>query len=369
MKALIYLTLLMSMATTYALEVDEKLTLRFLKVSATKKTVLINRGAEDGLVVGNHAKFFTTAGVIARGVAEKVSPSRSIWSLYRVVDAGEISDDKVLNLKIGTPVKITEDASKSLKDEVIPLNTEKKSQPDVKKESKAEVDSFDTDAEEPMPVKDGKTGNSSQSNKNMPSILESSVSTDKEWDVWGNASANMLTGTASNINVGAAAASTTAMNSTLDYSVGIEKYFFHSNPILSQMSLTGFYHGRNAKMGHDIQITENLTEFGVGVRYHFNQSVSVINGIIPFALFDVGMGNVTLQRDVISTTTQSDPALKGTSRFFAVGGGAKYILGMGLGFKTILDYYSSNETYAYSAATGTRALSGVRLQMGLSYRF
>jgi len=28
-----------------------------LKVSNSKKTVLINRGAEDGLVVGDHAKF------------------------------------------------------------------------------------------------------------------------------------------------------------------------------------------------------------------------------------------------------------------------------------------------------------------------
>jgi hypothetical protein len=357
------------MATTYALEVDEKLTLRFLKVSATKKTVLINRGAEDGLVVGNHAKFFTTAGVIARGVVEKVSPSRSIWSLYRVVDAGEIADDKVLNLKIGTPVKITEDASKSIKDEVIPSGTDNKSKTDIKKETKTEVDSFEADSEEPMPASEVKVSSNSQSNKKMSNIIESSISTEKQWDVWGNASANMLSGTSSNINVGTVAASTPATNSSLDYSIGVEKYFFHSNPIMSQISLTGFYHARNSKLGQDIQTSESLTEFGAGARYHFNQSASMINGLVPFALLDVGIGNVTLQNKVISSTSTTDTSIKGTSRFFAVGGGAKYILGMGLGFKTILDYYSSNETYTYTTATGTRALSGVRLQVGLSYRF
>ncbi|MBC7714750.1 MAG: hypothetical protein H7177_15495, partial [Rhizobacter sp.] len=125
-----------------ALEIDEKLTLRFLKVSATKKTVLINRGGEDGLVVGDHAKFFITAGVIARGVAEKVSPSRSVWSLYRVVDPQEITQDKVLNLKIATPVKITDDPSRSLKEEAIPGGNEKM---DVAAGTEGEATSDDPD--------------------------------------------------------------------------------------------------------------------------------------------------------------------------------------------------------------------------------
>jgi hypothetical protein len=103
-----------------ALEIDEKLTLRFLKVSTSKKTVLINRGAEDGLVVGDHAKFYITSGIIARGVVEKVSPSRSIWSIYRIVEPNEITEGKVLNLKIASPVKITTDSSKSIKEEAIP---------------------------------------------------------------------------------------------------------------------------------------------------------------------------------------------------------------------------------------------------------
>jgi hypothetical protein len=120
----LFLLIPFTLSNLHALEIDEKLTLRFLKVSSTKKTVLINRGGEDGLVVGDHAKFFITAGVIARGVVEKVSPSRSVWSLYRVVDPTEIVEDKVLNLKISSPVRITSDPTKSLKEEPIPGGTE-----------------------------------------------------------------------------------------------------------------------------------------------------------------------------------------------------------------------------------------------------
>ena len=125
MRVLIVLLTLMNFSKTFALEIDEKLTIRFLKVSNSKKTILVNRGSEDGLVVGDHAKFFVTSGVVARGVVEKVSPSRSVWSLYRVVDPAEITDDKVLNLKIASAVKITEDPTKSMKDEPIPGGEEK----------------------------------------------------------------------------------------------------------------------------------------------------------------------------------------------------------------------------------------------------
>ena len=125
MKLILLLLTFISVNSGFALDIDEKLTIRFLKVSNSKKTILVNRGAEDGLVVGDHAKFFVTSGVIARGVVEKVSPSRSVWSLYRIVDPAEIADEKVLNLKIASPVKLTVDSTKSMKDESVPTGTEK----------------------------------------------------------------------------------------------------------------------------------------------------------------------------------------------------------------------------------------------------
>ena len=101
-------------STLYALDINEKLTLRVLRLSSTKKTVLINRGIEDGLAVGDHAKFYLTTGMIARGVVSKVSPSRSVWSLYRLVEPDQLIENKIVNLKIATPVKITVDESKMI---------------------------------------------------------------------------------------------------------------------------------------------------------------------------------------------------------------------------------------------------------------
>ena len=99
---------------TFALEIDERLTLRIVKTSSTKKTLLINRGIEDGLVKGDHAKFFLSAGVVARGVIIKLSPTRSVWSIYRIVNKSFLKDEQVMKLKITPPVKITKDESRTL---------------------------------------------------------------------------------------------------------------------------------------------------------------------------------------------------------------------------------------------------------------
>lgn len=388
MKAIINITIFVCFLfvsfSSFALDIDEKLTLRFLKVSSSKKTILINRGAEDGLVVGNHAKFFTTSGVIARGVVEKVSPSRSIWSLYRIIDVNEITDGKVLNLKIGTPVKISEDSSKSLNQEPVPSGSDNFSEQDQSQaqinapiteankttsgsDTSAEVDSFEEDnvdtaaSTKPGPVV------SVQDAKSVDMPVGQS---EKQWELWGNVSANMLSGTATNLNPVAVTSSTAASSSSLDLSIGVERYFFNSSDFLKDISVTGFFRKRTAKYGYDVQVSENLTEYGAGIRYHFNQSSRLTNAIVPFALLDGGIGSIVLQNTITTaTTTTADTPLSGTSRFFALGGGAKYILANGLGFKSIVDYYSTSESYVFAASSGTRVVSGLRLQVGLSYRF
>ena len=96
MKKIILAGLISLTSNSYALQLDEKLTLRILELSKTKKTALINRGMEDGLVIGDHAKFFLTTGVVARGVVVKASPSRTIWSLYRLIDQKYIINECLL---------------------------------------------------------------------------------------------------------------------------------------------------------------------------------------------------------------------------------------------------------------------------------
>src|SRR5690606_11968702 len=114
---------------THALEVDEKLTVRILKTSDTRKTILINRGTEDGLVEGDHARFMVTAGIVARGMILRVSPTRSVWSIYRLVNADYIVNDSVMTLRITPPVKVTKDDSQTLVREDVPVRTTPDSPP------------------------------------------------------------------------------------------------------------------------------------------------------------------------------------------------------------------------------------------------
>lgn len=363
--------------TVRALEIDEKLTLRFLKVSSTQKTVLINRGGEDGLVVGDHAKFFITAGVVARGVAEKVSPSRSVWSLYRIVDPTEITQDKVLNLKIASPVKITDDPSKSLKEEAIPGGTESMSTEDATTSSE-EVVVSDADRDELKGIgfEENAEVTPSKLAKNTPgkqtSVMEDvtpvyATNTSKTWEAWGTMHINSVSGTMESDS--ASEESTSASASTIDFSGGIEKYFLNYNNFMKEFSVTAFLHKKSVESGDRIKSKTDWLEYGVGANYHFYNSASAVNRLIGYGGFTVGRGTATLESKTVTNGVGDETTAEGSNSFFSVGVGAKYILGNGFGIRGILDYYSSTESYEFETSTSTRSLAGPRIQFGLSYRF
>jgi hypothetical protein len=366
-----------------ALEVDEKLTLRFLKVSSTKKTVLINRGAEDGLVVGDHAKFYITEGVVARGVSEKVSPSRSVWSLYRIIDTTEIVQDKVLNLKISTPVKITEDPSKSMKEEAIPGGAESMSTDDATVESgndEKEIVVTDEEQDELRGLgvsNGGKSAVTKKTSKNMDNktiadmedIPVASSNSRKDWEAWGTLYVNSLSGTIENEG----SESTSTATSTVDFSAGIEKYFLNSTGFLRELSLVGFVHKRTIENGSDVKTTSDWFEFGAGLNYHFYNSAAQTNTLIGFGTLTAGKGSGSLKLKLSSGTAADEVTREGTNTFLSFGVGAKYVLTNGFGIRAILDYYKSGESFEYEVngieTVTEQTLSGPRIQFGMSYRF
>lgn len=366
-----------------ALEVDEKLTLRFLKVSSSKKTVLINRGAEDGLVVGDHAKFYITEGVVARGVSEKVSPSRSVWSLYRIIDMTEIVQDKVLNLKISTPVKITEDPSKSMKEEAIPGGTESMSLDDTTVESGNDGKELIVTDEEQDELKGlgMSTGDKTKVSKNTPKKMDNntiadiedipvaSSNTRKNWEAWGTLYVNSLSGTIENEE----SESTSTATSTVDFSAGIEKYFLNSTGFFKELSLIGFVHKRTIENGSDVKTTSDWFEFGAGLNYHFYNSAAQMNTLIGFGTLTAGIGSGSLKLKLTSGATADEVTREGTNTFLSFGVGAKYVLTNGFGIRAVLDYYRSGESFEYQVngidTVTEQTLSGPRIQFGMSYRF
>jgi hypothetical protein len=375
----------LSLHSVSALEIDEKLTLRFLKVSNSKKTVLINRGAEDGVVVGNHAKFFITSGVIARGVVEKVSPSRSIWSLYRVVDPAEITDGKVLNLKIASPVKITDDPSKSMKDEPIPAGSDTMGMEDAAAEATSTskinedeqkelegmgIEESEKPAKKSTPAKSTKAKEVKES-KDVSTMEETPVhggiNKSKNWEIWGLLNLDSTSGTQTNTGNNTSVTKDLS-TSNVDFTLGLEHYFFNSESFLKDVSIYGFLNLAVESSGLDT--TKNTLDwfrFGGGALYHFYNPPASTNKIICFAEFRLGAGTGTLTS---TSGTPPDITAKGTSTLILGALGLKYVLSNGLGMRAELQYYNASESLSYpNDQTVKNVYSGPRIEYGISYRF
>lgn len=359
--------------STFALDIDEKLTMRFLKVSNSKKTVLVNRGTEDGLVVGDHAKFFITQGVIARGVVVKASPSRTIWSVYRIVDPNEVVEGKVLNLKISTPVKLTDDPSKSMKDEGVEAGSDKIAIPmaegaddlpkDLTGEDKEELKDFGI---EKTKVEVTPKSSAAKSIMDEPSFTYTGTSS-KNWEIFTSLFLSSLSGTQENDSED----STETTSSTFDFSLGAEKYFpSSSSDWLKQTSAMIFIRLRNNEVGASSTFGFNNTEYGLGVNYHLFDSPFATQKFIWLASASAGLGSSTRTVKTVSNNTVEEDSLKGSSTFFSVGAGVKMNINRTWGARILLDYYIVGTSFEDDAGNTVKlSQSGPRVNFGLSYAF
>ncbi|MCO4793022.1 MAG: hypothetical protein KC493_04880 [Bacteriovoracaceae bacterium] len=362
-KGLILIVFLVYAMNSMALEVDEKLTLRLIKVSKTKKTVLINRGLEDGLVEGDHAKFFLTTGVVARGVVVKASPTRSIWSVYRVIDREAVFKDKVMNLKITKGMKLSEDQTKDIVAEkqgdidvppAIALAPGANDLDQLKDEDKRELEALGGG---------GSTDNSMRSSDVSIGISRKTV------EVFGLLNFNNMS-SSSDLGDGI---TTTGTNASLDFSFGIEKYFDSQSKALRNFSMSAFFH----KSTHEAvgisgtQVSLDAFGYGVGANYHFIADALSYGRGIGFANFTIGVGSTQDSISFQTNTVSSDPqSLDGNSTFFSVGMGFKFFLKDGLGARALLDWYQRGEKYALDDGTEyTKTVSGPRVQVGIGYRW
>ncbi len=113
MKKLISFLIVLHLNVVFGLEVENKLIFRIISISSSKKTILINKGQEDGLKIGDQAKFINKDGTsYALATVRKTSPGRSLWSIFRINSTTELYKNNVTQLKIIEPVKLTEDSSK-----------------------------------------------------------------------------------------------------------------------------------------------------------------------------------------------------------------------------------------------------------------
>ncbi len=356
------------LSSTLALELDEKLTTRFLKISRTKKTVLLNRGLEDGIVVGDHAKFFLTTGVIARGTVVKASPTRSIWSIYRIINDNRMIPDSVVNIKITKPLNMTTDPSRSLYDnsnatmtagtEVMTFRGDSRGRParvrgvGLNDDDKRELDSLGTVDMAGFPVVEG------------PGLTP-----DKTLEAYGLIHFNSLS---SSVDEGDAG-SFIGEDANIDFSLGLEKYFNNPNSFLSKVSFFALFHNSSNSItsAQGQQTRTSVTEYGVGAHFHYIAPALSYNRLIGFAGVSLGVGSVTDTVDVLSNnSTQVSKTLDGSSSFLSLATGIKYYTRQGFGARAMIDFYRRSESYQFDDTDSfTKIVSGPRLLLGISYRF
>jgi len=358
-----------------ALEIDEKLTCRVLRLSSTKKTMLINRGMEDGLVVGDHAKFFITTGVVARGVVLKASPSRTIWAIYRMINPKEINVDSVVNLKIAAPVKLTNDSSLAFgADQYDDGNSENPNLEDMgnnvdlggrsedvpvdlrRTNSRAgsrgnlqndESDLEDMYAANKKPVKPTRGGNIFSD--------ESGVDTSRDWEAWSLYSLSIL-GTSSDEG-------DETKSTNYDLYLGLEKYFNNPSAWFSKMSPVVFIHTKSNSASTNTETESNsIFQLGMGVNYNFSATPFAYNRIMGFAGISLAYGS--------ASTQNGNEEASGKASTMMLGGGIKYYLPMGLGFRFMLNYQSESQSFTFDDDTSlATTTTGFVTYAGLSYRF
>ena len=335
-----FIFLLFLITTLQALEIDEKLTLRIIRISTSKKTMLINRGIEDGLVVGDHAKFFITSGVIARGAVIKVSPSRSVWSLYRLTNPSEVQLDRVLKLKIATAVKVTDDASRMLI-------------PDI-------------------PVKEGAEdrGSNVAGRNNLSGNDKSDLDSLRSEGDFTNIGGGLSTRTISlygKLYVPSLSGSTTgdsetlAETSSLYFIFGIEKYFKDATSFLHDWSLGLFVHSSSFSVG--TKYSSSVFEYGVSASWHFIEDPMSYGRIIGYFTGGIGIG---MAKNDFERTEEDE----GSVLFYYGGLGFKYMWKNGFGIRTVLDYYQRKEEFLIEDGSNYQHnYTGPRISTGLSFRF
>lgn len=360
MKLFVILLALIVSYNAFSLEVDEKLTVRILKTSDSRKTVMLNRGTEDGLVEGDHARFLVTAGIVARAICVKVAPTRSVWSIYRLVNADFLVTDSVMTIKITPPVKITKDDSQALVQDDTP--------------TKLPVDPQAVGiplAEGAQDIQPNAIGEESISDGDLRGLEDVTI-VERNFEVFSFLNISGLTSSTKS-DVGDNKYSNS--NSSHHIGLGGELYARRERQWYSRFTLLGAvsFMRNNAQAYNGFSATNDVTEFTFGTNWHPGKMPSATYSFIPFVNLSFNIGTVRSSATAIDLTSgeSEDISANGSTSGISVGFGYKYYTREGFGARAIVDYYLRNEKFKRDDSTLSfdRQTRGPRLMLGLSYRW
>ena len=357
MKRIFFLFMVVFSSHAFSLEIDEKLTLRILSTSESHKTILINRGIEDGLAKGDHAKFYVSSGVVGRAVCIKLSPTRSVWSLYRKVNAGFVRKEQVMKLKITPAVKITKDESRMLvTDDASTLRPRDPRDLGIPLAQGAD----DLDHSSQVDI-----------NKSVGQIEAQTTIRHLNKEIFGM------------LHYSGYAEKTSPDNNTTDFQenvtnlfmqLGGEWYFTDENKWWNRVSFVGsFVIDRVASMSHaGTFVQEQTSEFGAGLNLYIGQGPSQSNTVIHHLsyLFSLGSTNSTY-RPGMNQGSSPEESLDASVFKNSFGYGMKYYTASGFGARLQVNYDIRGDQYAVNSGNikFLKTRIGPRVLLGFGLRF
>ncbi|RLA64754.1 MAG: hypothetical protein DRQ88_10480 [Epsilonproteobacteria bacterium] len=347
----------------FSLDVDEKLTLRILKISKSKRTILINRGIEDGLVEGDHAKFFDQSGVLARGKLSKISPARSVWSIYRIISEKEFKENKVLNLKITPEMKLTKDKSK----ELAPKNGIPARVRILDTEEDTKVDDREVVVEDKSEEIGGNKFYRNLDTRGDSLGQGRGIMNWSPWEVVGTLS---YIGTTNTIEMSGQETKENSI-SNFDLILGVERYNPSSDNLWRRFSFLANIEWSSTSMENETfwegSYPKDTFGLGLGTNWHFLNDPFAFDALIGF--IGLGFGGGVRQFTMVEGTRAY---LEETSFFsWNFGAGVKWYTKAGLGLRGIIEYFSrsGDSTFTEGGLVRSYKTSGPRFRIGASWRF
>ncbi|MDH4467083.1 MAG: hypothetical protein QE271_03425 [Bacteriovoracaceae bacterium] len=347
------------------LTVDNTLTIRILKSTSSKKTILINRGTDDGLDMGMHARFFNEGGTVARGILVDKKDDRSIWSIYRQVSPDLLETDQVMSIKITPEVKITNDETKS----VLREGLDQKLLPDRLAPNRIPLDQVQGDLPTDLASSGVAESNLSDFNAKDLDLTKKSI----EIYFKGFLLAQTSEATSSD------GATFTGSSYAGSVSLGIEKYFTRSDSWLKRFSITPYGHfGAQKLLSYEgTQTDSQFYEAGIGLNFYFLDAPHLADTLHPYLSFASTYGVVQDQFSSGQRDANRDAAslskVSGKTSSVSGGVGVKYFTTRGWSFSFSTEIVRRIDLFDgdpdTSNALWDRIVLGPRVSFGMGLRF
>ena len=110
----LFILILLTSTGALGFTINHQISVTILDVSSSRKTILINKGADNKLINDTYVKIYDVhKGLVGYAVSVRISPNRSVWSVYKIVQQHYLFNSKKVTFQVINKVALTNDGTKA----------------------------------------------------------------------------------------------------------------------------------------------------------------------------------------------------------------------------------------------------------------